>query len=75
MATLVYVTLLVLTCGCMAVQTACPAVCECTEGGLHVDCSHRALTALPNDLHTNITTLNFSANNLLNLGQFLFILN
>ncbi|XP_055513573.1 oligodendrocyte-myelin glycoprotein [Leucoraja erinacea] len=40
----------------------CPLECLCSHNARHIDCSGRNLTALPNNIQTNIISLNLSHN-------------
>lgn len=49
----------------------CPEPCQCTgPGDLSVDCSYKQLTALPDGLQYNITSLNLSGNLITAIGEY-----
>ncbi|EAA05157.4 AGAP011296-PA [Anopheles gambiae str. PEST] len=47
---------------------ACPGECSCSEDTKYINCSHRGLTELPNNLPSNVVVLNLNHNNLKRLN-------
>ncbi|XP_040161484.1 oligodendrocyte-myelin glycoprotein [Anopheles arabiensis] len=46
----------------------CPGECSCSEDTKYINCSHRGLTELPNNLPSNVVVLNLNHNNLKRLN-------